>query len=70
MWNVDRRAPFRFGRADEPLQSKPMDQTTGGTNWQALGTLDLAAGQACWVELSAAPDGVVVADAARIVMQG
>ncbi len=60
-------ATYRFGVAGASSQTATVDQTTRGETWVELGTLDLAAGQSCQVELVAAKDGSVVADAVRLL---
>jgi hypothetical protein len=59
---------FRFGIDGGPLQSATVNQTVQGGQWVPLGSLDLAAGQQCRVEVGASPDGVVIADATRLVL--
>jgi hypothetical protein len=67
--NRTNAAAYRFGPTGGPMQSAAVDQTVGGGVWWDIGTVELDAGQPCRVELGAAADGIVVADAVRLVMR-
>ena len=60
-------ARYEFGPADGELRTARADQRRDGGLWVDLGLVDLDAGQPCRVELTAASDGVVVADAVRLL---
>ena len=60
-------APYRFGRQGAELQAASVDQTEDGGVWVNLGVIDLEVGEPCRVELSATTDGVVIADAVRLL---
>jgi hypothetical protein len=56
-------APYRLGAGP----TVTVDQTIRGGSWVELGTVDLQPGEPCRVELGSADDGVVIADAVRLI---
>jgi hypothetical protein len=60
-------APYSVGALGGPSQTVHTDQTTNGGMWVNLGTLDLDVEQPAVVTLSATTDGIVVADAVRLL---
>jgi hypothetical protein len=63
-----RAAPYRFGPMDGELRGARVDQQRNGGVWVDLGTAELDANQPCRIELSTASDGVVIADAVRLLL--
>ncbi len=59
-----RAAPYRFGLS----AIVHADQTRNGGVWVDLGAVVLDEGESCRVELSATTDGVVIADAVRLLL--
>ncbi len=60
-------AHYRFGPWDGEVQSIFVDQQQNGGVWVNLGSVELKADQTCRIELSSSSDGVVIADAVRLL---
>ena len=63
-------APFRFGPQDGELRTTRVDQQRNGGVWVDLGVVDLDADEPCRIELSAVSEGLVIADAVRLLKVG
>jgi hypothetical protein len=61
------RAVYRLSQSGRQLGEAEVDQQEPGGRWAALLEAPLVASAPCVVELEAATDGVVVADAVRLV---
>ena len=62
------QASYRVSQGGAPLGDTTVDQQEPGGQWRTLLEAPLAAGVPCIVELAGAADGVVVADAIRLVL--
>jgi hypothetical protein len=66
--NRSPRAVYRLSQGGQLLGEETADQQKPGGQWITLLEAPLAAGTPCIVELDGATDGVVVADAIRLVL--
>ena len=62
-----RAAPYSLGALGGPNQTVHADQTINGGMWVDLGSLNLEVEQPALVTLSATTDGIVIADAVRLL---
>ena len=66
--NRSTQASYRVSQGGASLGDATVDQQEPGGQWRTLLETPLAAGAPCIVELAGAADGVVVADAIRLVL--
>ena len=62
------QAQYTVSQAGQPLGDATVDQQEPGGQWRTLLDVPLVADVPCIVELTGAADGVVVADAVRLVL--